>query len=151
MSSRSRRIGVRLSQRKGAHENPGLMASLAASSDRRKAMERFEEGRLQLNRSNFREAEKLFGQAMYFDSSVSRYHFYQGLAMVKQCAYKDAERAFERARELDPENADYTAELGFVCLELGLSEKARAFFKAVLRTAPSHGRATEGMGRLGKC
>lgn len=118
-------------------------------SNRDRAREKFEEGMLQLSENNFREAEKLFGQALYFDSSVSLYHFYQGLAMMEQHFFKDAQRALERAHALEPGNADYLAELGFVWLELGLPERALLFFMEALRARPDHARGGEGVRRLG--
>ncbi len=149
MSARTKNTGMRLPQRKGTDDDLSLV--LFPSPDRRKkAREQFEAGRLQLKRNNFREAEKLFGQAIYFDSSVSRYHFYQGVAMMKRHVYKDAEWAFTRAQALDPENADYAVELGFVCLKLGLHEKARVSFKTALSIAPGHARAKEGMRGLSR-
>lgn len=111
-------------------------------------MERFEKGKIQLSKGNYREAEKLFGQAMYYDSSASLYHFYQGMAMVRRQAYAEAQWAFERACLLEPENADYSAELGFVCLELGVPGRAMTFFRTSLMNEPCHKRATEGMRRL---
>ncbi len=70
--------------------------------------------------------------------------------MMKRHVYKDAEWAFTRAQALDPENADYAVELGFVCLKLGLPEKARLLFKIALSIAPGHARAKEGMTRLSR-
>ena len=113
-----------------------------------RAKERFEEGKSELRENNYREAEKLFGLAMYYDSQVPVYHFYQGLAMLGRDAYEDAECAFERAYALEPENADYAAELGFVCLKMGSPERALFFFRDALRSEPNHGMATEGMRRL---
>ena len=125
-----------------------LLTELRASFNHDRARESFEEGKSELLESNYREAERLFGLAMYYDSQVPVYHFYQGLAMLGRDAYEDAECAFERAYALEPENADYAAELGFVCLKMGSPERALFFFRDALRSEPNHAMATEGMRRL---
>lgn len=135
-------------QTNNGNGHPYLPAAPLAPSGHYKGRERFEEGKSELLKNNYGEAERLFGLAMYYDSQVSMYHFYQGLAMLGHHAYKDAECAFERAYALDPENADYAAELGFVCLKMGFPERALFFFREALRTEPCHDRAREGMRRL---
>lgn len=147
MNSRNNKSRIRQEQ-KQSNGHSRLLTASAPSFNRDRAKGLFEEGKAELGERNYKEAEKLFGLAMYYDSGVSLYHFYQGLAMVKHNAYKDAESAFERAHALEPENADYAAELGLVCLELGFPERAKSFFKAALRAMPGHDRAVEGIKRI---
>lgn len=135
-------------QKESGEGHPCLSTAPVPPSGPYRARERFEEGKSELLENNYREAERLFGLAMYYDSQVPAYHFYQGLALLGHDAYKDAESAFERAYALDPENADYATELGFVCLKMGSPERALFFFREALRTEPCHNRAREGMRRL---
>ncbi|MFZ3137080.1 MAG: DUF4388 domain-containing protein [Thermodesulfovibrionales bacterium] len=121
-------------------------AKLISNSD--KARELFEEGKIQLRKNNYLEAELLFGQAAYFDGTIPEYHYYYGLTLMKLNKFKHAEKAINRALKLDPKNADYLAKLGFVYLKLDLPMKAKAFFRQALGISPDHASASEGMRKV---
>lgn len=113
-----------------------------------RAIEAFSEGKVQLWKINFKEAELLFSQAIYLDETIAEYHYYYGLALAKTMKLKNAKKAFERAHKLDPSNAEYMAELGFVCLGLGFTDVAKGFFERTLNISPGNARANEGLGQV---
>ena len=114
-------------------------------SNQEKARELFEEGRTELRKNNYQEAEMLFGQASYFFSEAAHYYFYYGLSLMKQNKHKHAEKAFGRALSLDPLNTNYLAELGFVYLAMHLPAKAKAVLERALKISPTNSRASEGI------
>ncbi|MBI5100319.1 MAG: DnaJ domain-containing protein [Nitrospirae bacterium] len=109
-----------------------------------KARSAFEEGTRYFNNGDFQEAERLFGQASYY-SGAAEHHYYYGLSLARQNKFKSAANALEKAHSLDPSNAEYISELGFVYLGLGLPKRARGLFEKALKIAPDNARALEGM------
>ncbi|MDA8104489.1 MAG: DnaJ domain-containing protein [Nitrospiraceae bacterium] len=110
-----------------------------------KAKIKCEEGRTALRNHTYAEAELLFGQAAYFDPSVADYHYYYGLALFRQDKAKAAEKAIARALKLEPFNATYLAELGFVFAQLGFPARAKGLFEKALKVSPNHERAAAGI------
>lgn len=123
-------------------------ARLTSTQDRAKAV--FEEGRLEFKKGNYAGARLLFGQAVYFDATTADYHYYHGLALMKEDRPKDAEKAMTRALKLAPGHASYLAELGFIFLALGFRTRAKAFFEKSLKTEMDNVRAREGLLILSK-
>jgi len=121
-------------------------AKLLSNQD--KAKELFEEGKIHLRESSFQNAERLFGQAVYYDSTIAEYQYYYGLILMKINKFHHAEKAISRALQLEPCNADYLAELGFVYLSLGLPVRAGAFFEKAIKILPAHVRASKGMAKI---
>lgn len=117
----------------------------ALKAGQEKAKDRFAEGKVEFQKGSFKKAVRLFGEAAYFDRTISEHHYYYGLALMKEKKIRDAGRAFENARRLDPFNPDYLSELGFVYLELNFRSRARGCFERALKSAPRHSRALEGM------
>ena len=115
-----------------------------------KARLRFVEGMIALKKGRYPDAEIFFGQATYFDGSVADYHYYYGLAMFKQKKSKPAEKAISRALRLEPSNAEFLAELGFVFMDLGLPVRAQGLFEKALKIAPANERAAEGAAAIRK-
>lgn len=115
------------------------------TSNNELAVIRFEEAIREFRNKNFTQASEFFGQAVYLDSSIAKYHYYYGLSLGKLKRYKDAGRALQKALKIDPINADCLAELGYVYLDLGFEARARNSFEKALRLSPSHKRAGEGM------
>jgi tetratricopeptide (TPR) repeat protein len=114
-----------------------------SNSDR--ARESFDEGKIQLRRNHLQDAEQLFGKAVYLDGATPEYHYYYGLTLMKENRFRAAEKSINRALELDPQNAKYLAELGFVYLGLGFPKRAAVFFGKALKISPGYARANEGM------
>jgi curved DNA-binding protein CbpA len=115
-----------------------------------KARQQFEDGMVCFRDGNHSDAELHFAQAVYYDSKVSRYHYYYGLALAAQRRFKEAERALEKARKIEPDNPACLAELGFIHLSLGFRLRARGFFEKALALSPSNARAAEGLAALEK-
>lgn len=113
-----------------------------------KARAAFEEGKNQFRKNNFPEAELLFGQAAYYDSSISEYQYHYSLVLVKLNKLKAAEKAVERALGLEPTNTTYISELGFIYLGLGFPLRAKGLFEKALKMDPGHAKALEGMKKI---
>jgi tetratricopeptide (TPR) repeat protein len=96
--------------------DPGTSDAMT-NTDR--AEEKFEEGRAKMMIGLYEKAEKLFAQAIYFNSSHPSYHYYHGLALNKLRMYKEATRSIENAIRLKPDNEHYLVELGYIFLKLG--------------------------------
>jgi curved DNA-binding protein CbpA len=109
---------------------------------------RFQEGKVAFRKGLYKDAAELFGQAIYFDSSVANYHFYLGLAYNKLKRFHDAEKAISKALKFDPSNSDYLAELGYIYIELGLKLRAKSAFEKTIKIDPSNGRALEGLKKI---
>jgi tetratricopeptide (TPR) repeat protein len=121
-------------------------ARLVSKSDKARAL--FEEGKLHLKKNNYEDAELLFGQAAYFDSTVAEYHYYYGLTLIGLNKFHHAEKAINRALKRDPKNANYLAKLGSVYLALDLPKRAKALFRQAVEISPDHKGASEGMKKL---
>jgi curved DNA-binding protein CbpA len=111
---------------------------------------RFEEGKKAFKKKLYADAEGLFGQAVYLDSSVPDHHFYLGLTLENEKKFHEAEKAIQKALKLDHFNADYMAELGHIYLKLGLSLRAKTCFEKAIKYDPSNERATEGLQKVGR-
>jgi curved DNA-binding protein CbpA len=109
---------------------------------------RFQEGKVAFRKGLYKDASELFGQAIYFDSSVANYHFYLGLAYNKLKRFHEAEKAISKALKFDPFNSDYLAELGHIYIELGLKLRAKSTFEKTIKIDPSNGRALEGLKKI---
>jgi curved DNA-binding protein CbpA len=112
------------------------------------AEQRYKEGMYELDRKNFSEAAQLFGAAAYLDDSVSKYHFYSGVALSKEGKYKEAERALSRALRNEPFKASYLAEAGHIYLALGLPKRAKGNFEKALSVDSGNKRALDGMEKI---
>jgi hypothetical protein len=121
-------------------------AKLTPVHDKARAL--FEEGKNHLKKKDYQDAARLFGQATYYDGTISEYHYHYGLTLALQNKFKEAGKAFERARKLEPHNAGYLTELGFVYLELGYLSRSRGMFEKALLIAPDNARAAEGLKKI---
>jgi len=121
-------------------------ARLAAVQDKARAA--FEEGKKHLKEKNYQKAEHLFEVAVYYDATISEYHYHYGLALAIQNKFREAEKEFEGARRLEPHNAKYLTELGLVFLELGFPLRAKGLFEKVLSISPDNTRAAEGLKKI---
>ena len=112
------------------------------------ARDRFIEGKEALRKRSYTEAAELFREAVHLDSSVAVYHFCLGLALEKEKKLEDAEASLTTALKLDPLNADYIAELGYIYLDLGFNSRAKDAFEKVIELDPYNVRATEGLQKI---
>jgi DnaJ domain/Domain of unknown function (DUF4388)/PilZ domain len=122
-------------------------SKLTSAQDRAKA--HFEEGKKHFRKHDYKDAELLFGQAVYFDKTISEYHYHCGLALMKQNKLEKAARTMEESLRLEPYNTTYLSELGFVYLALGFPKRARGLFERALRKSPDHARSLEGLRKIG--
>jgi len=118
---------------------------VASVSVQDRARDAFEEGKLNMKKGKYAEAELLFGQAVYFDRSVAKYHYYNGVSIMKRNKFREAARFFEKAIKLDPANPDYMADLGTAFLSLGLHTRAKGVFNKALAIQPGHEKASMGL------
>jgi len=109
---------------------------------------KFEEGKTALKKGAYQDAAELFGQAIYFDSSVPAYHFSLSRAYWKQKNLREAEKAINKAIKFDPYNSDYLAALGHIYLELGLKLRAKSTFEKTIKFDPSNRSALEGLKKI---
>lgn len=113
-----------------------------------RAIEAFSEGKIQFWKTNYTEAERLFGQAIYYDGTIAEYQYYYGLLQAKTLKYKNAKKTLEVAHKLEPSNAEYMAELGFAYLGLGFTLGAKGFFERALKISFGNARAKEGLDQV---
>jgi len=109
---------------------------------------KFEEGVNAFKKGSYQDAAELFGQAIYFDSSVPAYHFSLSRAYWKQQKLREAEKAINKAIKFEPHNSDYLAALGHIYLELGLKLRAKSTFEKTIKFDPSNRSALEGLKKI---
>lgn len=134
--------------RKDYDGSPRDVTPGADTDPHNRASSKFNDAVKLYNAKQFAEAAKLFAEATYLESEVAKNHYYYGLALCGQGKFKEAERAIDRALRIEPFNADYLAESGFVFLELGFPRRARSAFEKAIKLSPMHKKAMEGIGRL---
>ena len=123
-------------------------ASRVQFNNREMAKLRFHEGEIAYKNGDFSKARELFGQAVYFDSSIANYHYYLGLAYIKENQFHQAVKSIDQAIKLDPIKAEYIAELGHVYMKLGFALRAKSTFEKALKIQSSCKRAQEGLSQL---
>ena len=134
--------------KKKEYDNTRHLKPARLTSKEEMAKARFEEGKMHMKKQQYQDAELLFGQALYFDHNVADYHFYYGLALMRQKKFREAGKAFERGLHYNAFHEQCLTEFGLVCLELGFPERARGLFERALRVSPSNARASEGLARI---
>lgn len=121
-------------------------ARLAAVQDQ--ARSAFEEGKNHLKENNYQDAERLFQEAIYYDPTISEYHYYYGLTLAAQNKFREAAKELEGARRLEPQNSRYLTELGLVFLKLGYPVRAKGLLEKGLSISPDNTRAAEGLKKI---
>lgn len=109
---------------------------------------RFNEGEIAYKKGSFSEARELFGQAVYLDSSVPAYHYFLGLSYNQEKQFQQAVKSINQAIKLDPLNAEYLAELGYLYIKLGFPLRAKSTFEKAIKINSSCKRAQEGLYQL---
>jgi curved DNA-binding protein CbpA len=122
-----------------------IRPSRLESNNVEKAKARFRKGKETFRERSYTEAAELFGRAVYLDSSVADYHFYLGLALEKEKKLREAEKALRQALKIEPFNADYIAELGYIYLQLGFKLRAKNTFEKAIRIDRNNERAAKGL------
>lgn len=114
------------------------------------AKERFTKGKKALNNKQYATAFDLFAQAVYFDDSSADYHFYLGLTYKHQNKLREAEKEINQALMLNPNKAEYVAEIGDIYLALGFTLRAKSSFEKAIQLDPSITSAVEGLKKIKK-
>lgn len=109
---------------------------------------RFEEAEAEFRKEDYKKAERLFGQAVYFDGTKPEYRYHYGLALSRQGRIKEAAKEIEEASRLDPMNPRYLTQLGDLYIALGFPTRARGYFAKALKYSPDNPRAIEGISRI---
>ncbi|MBI5846720.1 MAG: DUF4388 domain-containing protein [Nitrospirae bacterium] len=112
------------------------------------AQGKYRQGRQSLNNQDNENAMTFLGQAVYLDDSVPDYHFFYGIALLRNKKIKEAEASILKAVSLSPHNADYVAELGHIYLKLGFMLRAKNTFDKALKINPHQADAAEGMKKI---
>jgi hypothetical protein len=119
--------------------------SISEYSNVELAEKKFDEGLAAMRAHNFSEAESLFSQAIYLNSSEPHYHYQHACALQKLKQTKKAVTSLNKALKHDSQNPDYIGELGYLYLKLGFRLRAHNTFVRALKVAPLHKKAMEGM------
>lgn len=143
------RVLTQQKNNKKADETATSAPDISSSNDNATTAKiKFQEGRQYLNACNFEQAQIFLGQAVYLDKSVADYHYYYGMALFSNKRIKDAEESIRKAIELDPYNADYTADLGHIYLNLGFKTRAKNAFEKAIKYNPFNEKAAEGLKKI---
>lgn len=122
-------------------ESPGTNTKAMAQG-------KYRQGRQSLDNQDDENAMTLLGQAVYLEESVPDYHFYYGIALLRNKKIREAEVSIRKAVRLSPHNADYLSELGHIYLNLGFMARAKNTFDKALKINPSHIHVAEGMKKV---
>lgn len=121
-------------------------ASVTVCTDKvYKAKELFASGTEAWKKSRLVQAADFFKEAALLNDTVAKYHYSASVALSRIGRQKEAERAIQRAIALEPSNADYQAEAGYIYVALGFQLRAKACFDRALKIQPLHVRAVQGM------
>lgn len=135
-------------QKKSEYDKMITVKPAKPAAVQEKARAVFEKGKNHLKKKNYEDAERLFAEAAYFGATIAEHHYYYGLTLIRLNKFKEAEKAFERARKLEPHNTGYLSELGFTYLALGFPARAKGFFEKALSISPGNVRAMEGLKKI---
>ena len=114
----------------------------------KRAAVKYEEAMVLFRSAKFDLAAHAFGEAAYLDSDNLKYHYYGAMALRESGKHKEAERTLQRALRVEPSNADYLAEAGYIYVALGFFKRAKTSFEKALQSDPRNKRAAEGMSQL---
>jgi TolA-binding protein len=137
-----------LSKPGGGQQRPGVAVREHESPENKSrdlAKTKYREGRDHLAAGNYEDAMTLLGQAVYLEESVPDYHYYYGIALLRNKKIRDAEASLRKALHRSPSNAAYMTELGHIYLKLGFKTRARTMFEKALNIDPSHDPASQGL------
>lgn len=109
---------------------------------------RFELGRAHYYLEQDEPAIAAFNQAIKLNARHAGAHFLKGLVLRQQDKLDDALPELEKAKTLDPKNADYWCEWGSALFDQGDNRKARAALEEAVRLAPKLSAAIYTLGVL---
>jgi len=135
----------RLKEQSG-QETVATAATPAAPTDGRDADTLLKQGIAGFKKGDFAEAARLFRAAVEANGKDARAWSYLSLALSKMPdSIKQAEEALIEAINLEPDNADYLANLGILYMKEGVHQRARTQFEKALTLDPANRKAQKGL------
>lgn len=114
------------------------------------ARQEFEKGIVEFWNDNLPAAEMFLQKSVSLDNSSGKYFYYYAKTLLSLGKLQEAEKTIREAHKLDPSNADYLVEAGYIYQAMNLTHRARENFEIALRLEPSHIKAREGITDLQK-
>jgi tetratricopeptide (TPR) repeat protein len=95
------------------------------------------------SRSDYPTSRKMCEQALYYGYDAAQCYYFIGIIFEEEKNYKEAEKAYLSALELEPENGDVYASYGFLMLKAGFEEKSLSLLEEAKRLAPESERVNQ--------
>jgi tetratricopeptide (TPR) repeat protein len=99
-----------------------------------------------LRKKEFARTQRLLSAALEKNRASAPHYNWMGIAMQLQARYDDAQKAFQKAVELDPKEAEYHANQGALFLARGDPKSAEASLKEAIRLNPNYSLALYNLG-----
>jgi|WetSurSiteA1Bulk_404760.scaffolds.fasta_scaffold00488_10 curved DNA-binding protein CbpA len=135
-------------RQKAEYDQRLLSKETTAVSNKELAHQEFERGKIEFWNGNLTTAEILFQKSLYFDNSSGKYFYFYAKTLLKIGNLHEAEKAIKEAIRIDPSNADYLIEAGYIYQAMNLFYRARENFETVLKIDSSNIKAREGIAGL---
>lgn len=129
-------------------ETPPTLEKQKVFSNKSFALQEFEKGRVEFWNANLSAAEMFFRKSVSLDNSSGKYFYYYAKTLLRLGKLQNAEKTIREALRLDPSNADYLVEAGYIYQAMNLSSRARENFEMALRFEPTHIKAQESITEL---
>jgi tetratricopeptide (TPR) repeat protein len=105
-------------------------------------------GQLWTDMADYSRAVQSFQRALDRDSSLTRAHYFAGLAQLHWNHTDEAITEFNAALKLAPDDPDAKIGLGYVYLQQARRSEAMELFRSVIATHPENGNAHYQLGKL---
>jgi curved DNA-binding protein CbpA len=135
-------------QQKAEYDQRLRSKETTAVSNKELAHQEFEQGKIEFWNGNLSTAAMLFQKSLYFDNSSGKYFYFFAKTLLKTSKLNEAEKAIKEAIRIDPSNADYFIEAGYIYQALNLFYRARENFETALKIDPSNIKAREAIAGL---
>ncbi|PYQ13984.1 MAG: hypothetical protein DMH00_02860, partial [Acidobacteria bacterium] len=99
-----------------------------------------------LRKRDFARAQRLLAAALEKDRASAPHYNWMGITLQLQSRNEDAQRAFQKAVELDPKNPEYRANQGALFLAQADYKSAEESLKEAIRLNPRYGLALYNLG-----
>ena len=132
------------------YATPPMPEKQKVVSNKAFARQEFEKGIVEFWNDNLPAAEMFLQKSVSLDNSSGKYFYYYAKTLLSLGKLQEAEKTIREAHKLDPSNADYLVEAGYIYQAMNLTHRARENFEIALRLEPSHIKAREGITDLQK-
>ena len=105
-------------------------------------------GQLWSDMADYSRAVQAYHRALERQPSLARAHYFAGLAQLRWDHPNDAQKEFDAALSLAPDDADVKVGLGYVYVQQGKQADASEVFRSVIATHPDNGNAHYQLGKL---